>query len=97
MTFWLEFQPFYLQAKGLWTDKKLAKKVEEVKQKTHWDFVLEEMAWLSDVRGFVGKLKGISGSLKGISGSLKGILGRLNGNLGKLKGIFGTLKGILGG
>ena len=90
MTFWLEFQPFYLQAKGLWTDKKLAKKVEEVKQKTHWDFVLEEMAWLSDVRGFVGKLKGISGSLKGI-------LGRLNGNLGKLKGIFGTLKGILGG
>jgi hypothetical protein len=39
----------YFQAKGLWTDKKVAKKVEEVKQKAHWDFVLEEMTWLSDV------------------------------------------------
>ncbi len=38
-----------MQAKGLWTDKKLAKKVEEVKAKAHWDFVLEEMTWLSDV------------------------------------------------
>jgi hypothetical protein len=36
----------------LWTDKKLAKKVEEVKAKAHWDFVLEEMTWLSDVSTF---------------------------------------------
>jgi hypothetical protein len=37
----------------LWTDKKLAKKVEEVKAKAHWDFVLEEMTWLSDVSSFL--------------------------------------------
>ncbi len=37
----------------MWTDKKLAKKVEEVKAKAHWDFVLEEMTWLSDVSTFI--------------------------------------------
>lgn len=37
------------QAKGLWVDKKIPKGATEPKTKVHWDFVLEEMTWLSDV------------------------------------------------
>ena len=40
-----------LQQDGLWTDKKALQKVSVVptRLKTHWDFVLEEMTWLSSV------------------------------------------------
>ena len=40
-----------LQKEGLWTDKKAAQKASVVptRLKTHWDFVLEEMTWLSSV------------------------------------------------
>ena len=40
-----------LQKEGLWTDKKALQKVSlaPTRLKTHWDFVLEEMTWLSSV------------------------------------------------
>ena len=40
-----------LQKEGLWTDKKAVQKASVVptRLKTHWDFVLEEMTWLSSV------------------------------------------------
>ena len=38
-----------LQNKGLWTGKKLAKVVPPSRPKTHWDYVVEEMNWLSSV------------------------------------------------
>ena len=40
-----------LQKEGLWSDKKALQKVSVVptRTKTHWDFVLEEMTWLSSV------------------------------------------------
>jgi len=38
-----------MQGDGLWTGKKLVKKDQNVKQKAHWDFVLEEMTWLAQV------------------------------------------------
>ena len=40
-----------LQLEGLWADKKGLQKVSltPARQKTHWDFVLEEMSWLSTV------------------------------------------------
>jgi len=37
-----------LQSQGLWTGKKMVKKDDD-KGKYHWDFVLEEMVWLSAV------------------------------------------------
>ena len=40
-----------LQKDGLWTDKRFLQKVSltPARPKTHWDFVLEEMTWLSSV------------------------------------------------
>ena len=40
-----------LQKDGLWSDKKALQKVSvtPTRPKTHWDFVLEEMTWLSSV------------------------------------------------
>ena len=40
-----------LQKEGLWADKKSIQKVSvtPTRLKTHWDFVLEEMTWLSSV------------------------------------------------
>ena len=40
-----------LQKDGLWSDKKALQKVSvtPTRSKTHWDFVLEEMTWLSSV------------------------------------------------
>ena len=40
-----------LQKEGLWTDRKSLQKVSvaPTRLKTHWDFVLEEMTWLSSV------------------------------------------------
>ena len=40
-----------LQKAGLWSDKKALQKVSvtPTRSKTHWDFVLEEMTWLSSV------------------------------------------------
>ena len=51
-----------LQKEGLWTDKKALQKVSAVptRHKTHWDFVLEEMTWLSSVFQQETKVKKLS-------------------------------------
>lgn len=36
-----------LRKQGLWSQKKLPKLQEPARPKTHWDYVLEEMTWLS--------------------------------------------------
>lgn len=36
-----------LQREGLWPEKRLPKLQEPTRPKAHWDYVLEEMAWLS--------------------------------------------------
>lgn len=36
-----------LRKEGLWSTKRLPKVQESSRNKTHWDYVLEEMAWLS--------------------------------------------------
>ena len=38
-----------LKSQGLWAEKKLQKQIHEPRTKVHWDFVIEEMNWLSDV------------------------------------------------
>ena len=38
-----------LQRLGIWTGKKISKAPAPTKVKTHWDFVVEEMNWLSGV------------------------------------------------
>ena len=38
-----------LQMAGTWTSKKMAKIPAPSRTKTHWDFVIEEMNWLSSV------------------------------------------------
>ena len=38
-----------LQSLGTWTGKKIAKLQMPAKTKTHWDYVIEEMHWLSGV------------------------------------------------
>lgn len=36
-----------LQRDGLWTEKRLPKVAEPSRAKSHWDYLLEEMAWLA--------------------------------------------------
>uniref|UniRef100_A0A182SXC6 Helicase domino n=1 Tax=Anopheles maculatus TaxID=74869 RepID=A0A182SXC6_9DIPT len=36
-----------LQKEGLWTERRLPKVQEPARQKAHWDYLLEEMVWLS--------------------------------------------------
>ena len=45
-----------LQKDGVWIDKKLSKLVVPNRPKTHWDYVLEEMSWMSTV--FQQEIKG---------------------------------------
>jgi hypothetical protein len=35
-----------LQKEGMWYDKRLPKVKEPERRKTHWDYVLEEAAWM---------------------------------------------------
>ena len=37
----------------MWLEKKLPKIQAEPKTKVHWDYVIEEMTWLSDVSLFI--------------------------------------------
>ena len=37
-----------MQAEGLWGDRVPKKVMEPEKMKTHWDFLLEEMAWMAN-------------------------------------------------
>lgn len=50
-----------LQKEGLWIDRKLSTKwAAPARAKTHWDYVMEEMAWLSSVFQQEVKLKKVS-------------------------------------
>ncbi len=39
---------FQLQSQGLWGSKQVARQIEPPRNKCHWDFLLEEMAWMSN-------------------------------------------------
>ena len=39
---------FRLQKDGLWCSKQVAKQIEPPRNKCHWDFMLEEMEWMSN-------------------------------------------------